>query len=108
MAKATRSLAGKVFAPPVASRGIGRAPAAALISQGARVAVGDIEARPVGSQEAVRAVAQRLAEAGERTRDRMLRLGQLDLASQDVLIQVLRELEKQLWMVRVQFSRGEE
>lgn len=67
-----------------------------------------IEARPVGSQEAVRAVAQRLAEAGERTRDRMLRLGQLDLASQDVLIQVLRELEKQLWMVRVQFSRGEE
>jgi DNA-binding ferritin-like protein len=35
----------------------------------------------------------------------MNRLGQLDLASQDVLIQVLRELEKQLWMVRVQFSR---
>jgi starvation-inducible DNA-binding protein len=67
-----------------------------------------IEPRPVQSQEAVRAVAQRLAEAGERTRDRMNRLGQLDLASQDVLIQVLRELEKQLWMVRVQLSRGGE
>ena len=33
----------------------------------------------------------------------MNRLGNLDLASQDVAIQVLRELEKQLWMVRVQF-----
>jgi starvation-inducible DNA-binding protein len=65
-----------------------------------------IEPRPVESQEAVRAVAQRLAEAGERTRNRINRLGQLDLASQDVLIQVVRELEKQLWMVRVQFSPG--
>ena len=67
-----------------------------------------IEARPVESQEAIRAVARRLAEAGEHTRDRMQRLGELDLASQDVLIQVLRELEKQLWMVRVQFSLPEE
>jgi hypothetical protein len=33
----------------------------------------------------------------------MTRLGQLDLASQDVAIEVLRELEKQLWMVRAQF-----
>jgi starvation-inducible DNA-binding protein len=67
-----------------------------------------IEPRPVESQKAVRAVAQRLAEAGERTRNRMNRLGQLDVASQDVLIQALRELEKQLWMVRVQFSLGGE
>jgi starvation-inducible DNA-binding protein len=67
-----------------------------------------IEPRPVESQEAVRAVAQRPAEAGERTRNRINRLGQLDLASQDVLIQVLRELEKQFWMVRVQFSPGRE
>jgi starvation-inducible DNA-binding protein len=64
---------------------------------------GPIEARPIESQEVIRAVAHRLAEAAERTRDRMTRLGQLDLASQDVLIQVLRQLEKQLWMVRVQF-----
>ena len=67
-----------------------------------------IDPRPLASQAAVRAVAQRLAEAGERTRNRMSRLGQLDLASQDVLIQALRELEKQLWMVRVQFSLGGE
>ncbi|HYY87532.1 MAG TPA: hypothetical protein VFA49_01955, partial [Chloroflexota bacterium] len=52
---------------------------------------------------AVRVVAHRLAEAAERTRERMTRLGQLDLASQDVAIEVLRELEKQLWMVRAQF-----
>jgi starvation-inducible DNA-binding protein len=67
-----------------------------------------IEPGPIESQEAVRAVARRLAEAGERTRNRVNRLGQLDVASQDVLIQVLRDLEKQLWMVRVQLSHGAE
>jgi NADP-dependent 3-hydroxy acid dehydrogenase YdfG len=43
MAKAGRSLAGKVVAITGAGRGIGRATAAALITQGARVAIGDIE-----------------------------------------------------------------
>jgi DNA-binding ferritin-like protein len=33
----------------------------------------------------------------------MNRLGNLDLGSQDIAVQVLRELEKQLWMVRAQF-----
>jgi DNA-binding ferritin-like protein len=32
----------------------------------------------------------------------MKRLGELDLASQDVLIEVVRALEKQLWMIRAQ------
>jgi starvation-inducible DNA-binding protein len=67
-----------------------------------------IEVRPIESQEAVRVVARRVAEAAERTRNRMDRLGNLDLASQDVAIQVLRELEKQLWMVRVQFDLDRE
>jgi DNA-binding ferritin-like protein len=30
----------------------------------------------------------------------MDRLGELDLVSQDVLVEVVRELEKQLWMLR--------
>jgi NADP-dependent 3-hydroxy acid dehydrogenase YdfG len=44
MAKATRSLAGQVVAITGGARGIGRATAAALINQGARIAIGDIEA----------------------------------------------------------------
>ncbi|MGZ4192207.1 MAG: SDR family oxidoreductase [Solirubrobacteraceae bacterium] len=43
MAKAPRSLAGKVIAITGGGRGIGRATAAALIAQGARVAIGDID-----------------------------------------------------------------
>ena len=44
MAKAPRSLGGQVVAITGGARGIGRATAAALIAQGARVAIGDIEA----------------------------------------------------------------
>jgi NAD(P)-dependent dehydrogenase (short-subunit alcohol dehydrogenase family) len=43
MAKAPRSLAGQVVAITGGGRGIGRATAAALIAQGARVAIGDID-----------------------------------------------------------------
>jgi NAD(P)-dependent dehydrogenase (short-subunit alcohol dehydrogenase family) len=43
MAKASRSLAGKIVAITGGARGIGRATAVALIAQGARVAIGDIE-----------------------------------------------------------------
>ena len=42
----------------------------------------------------------------ERARTRIDRLGELDVASQDVLIEVLRELEKQLWMIRAQLPQG--
>jgi hypothetical protein len=35
-------------------------------------------------------------------RTRMDRLGELDLASQDVLVEVVRALEQQQWMLRAQ------
>jgi NADP-dependent 3-hydroxy acid dehydrogenase YdfG len=44
MAKVPRSLAGQVVAITGGGRGIGRATAAALIAQGAKIAIGDIEA----------------------------------------------------------------
>jgi hypothetical protein len=34
----------------------------------------------------------------------MVRLGEIDLASQDVLIDVVRTLEEQQWMLRVQLT----
>ncbi|HYZ79584.1 MAG TPA: DNA starvation/stationary phase protection protein [Gaiellaceae bacterium] len=70
-------------------------------------AASEIPAVERGALEAgavVRELVQRLADATERIRGRMDRLGELDLASQDVLIEVLRELEKQLWMIRSQLA----
>jgi starvation-inducible DNA-binding protein len=54
----------------------------------------------------VRELTSRLAEVAERARETMDRLGDLDTASQDVVIEVVRELEKQLWMIRAQFPEG--
>jgi starvation-inducible DNA-binding protein len=49
---------------------------------------------------------RRVAEVSERTRARVDRLGELDAASQDVLIEVLRALEEQAWMLRSQLAPG--
>jgi starvation-inducible DNA-binding protein len=55
----------------------------------------------------VRELTGRLAEVSERARERMDRLGELDAASQDAVIEVVRALEEQLWMIRAQFpDRG--
>jgi len=52
----------------------------------------------------VRELTHRIADVSEQVRDRMNRLGDVDLASQDVLIEVVRELEKQQWMLRAQLG----
>jgi starvation-inducible DNA-binding protein len=70
----------------------------------------DIPAVERGALEAdtvVRELVQRLATVAERNRARMDRLGDLDLASQDVLIEVVRALEQQLWMARAQLGLEE-
>jgi starvation-inducible DNA-binding protein len=63
---------------------------------------GEVEDRAV-----VRELASRLSLAVERARERMDRLGELDAASQDVVIEVVRALEQQLWMMRAQFPDPE-
>ena len=52
----------------------------------------------------VRDLTHRLADVSERIRARLEAIGAADLASQDVLIEVVRELEKQQWMLRVQLG----
>ena len=52
----------------------------------------------------MRELTHRVAEVSEQVRGRMNRLGDADLASQDVLIEVVRELEQQQWMLRAQLG----
>jgi starvation-inducible DNA-binding protein len=77
----------------------GQARAVAAGSQLAPVA-----RRSVEDHVAVRELTHRIADVSERMRERMNRLGDADLASQDVLIEVVRELEKHQWMLRGQLG----
>ena len=77
----------------------GQASAVAAGSPLAPVARGSLEDHVV-----VRDLTRRVAEISERVRERMNRLGDVDLASQDVLIEVVRELEKQQWILRAQLG----
>jgi starvation-inducible DNA-binding protein len=52
----------------------------------------------------VRELTHRIAQTSELARGRMERLGEIDLASQDVLIDVVRALEEQQWMLRAQLG----
>src|SRR4051795_254325 len=75
----------------------GQARALVAASPISPVAQGAIEDHVV-----VRELVHRVAQASERARARMDRLGEIDAASQDVLIDVVRVLEEQQWMLRVQ------
>ena len=71
---------------------------AAAVSQGSEIA--PVDRGALDTDTATRQLVERLADVTERIRGRMDRLGEIDLASQDVLVEVVRELEKQLWMLR--------
>src|SRR5262245_9222939 len=77
----------------------GQASAVAAGSQLAPVAQG-----PMDDHVVVRELTRRVADVSERARSRLAAVGEADLASQDVLIEVVRELEKQQWMLRVQLG----
>jgi starvation-inducible DNA-binding protein len=85
---------------------IGFAPDGQAAAVRAGSEVGPVERGAIEDRVVVRELARRLADVDERIRGRMDRLGELDAASQDVLIEVVRELEQQLWMVRVQLQHG--
>jgi starvation-inducible DNA-binding protein len=73
----------------------------------ARTVAGDstlaaVDRGPIADRVVVETLTHRLAEAAERIRGRMERLSELDAASEDVLVEVLRALEQQLWMIRAQ------
>jgi starvation-inducible DNA-binding protein len=69
------------------------------------VAAGDrspLERGPVEDHAVLADLVDRINAVAEHTRERMDKLGSLDIASQDVLVGVVRALEEQLWMTRAQ------
>jgi starvation-inducible DNA-binding protein len=75
----------------------GQAEPVAAGSDVAKVERGAIQDRSVLSE-----LVGRVAEVSQRARERMNRLAELDAASEDVLVAVVRTLEEQLWMIRAQ------
>lgn len=56
----------------------------------------------IGGEQAVAMMTERLAVVAAKLREAIGRLGDLDLASQDLIIEIVRGLEKHSWMFRVQ------
>lgn len=65
-----------------------------------------LERAEIDDHAVVHELARRLTEVAERIRGRMDRLGEIDVATQDVLVEVVRALEQQLWMIRAQIPQG--
>lgn len=61
----------------------------------------------IEDQAVVLLLVESLGQLASRTRARLGRLGELDPVSQDLMITVLAELERQLWMSRAQLPLGE-
>ena len=62
---------------------------------------------PIEDQAVVQLLVETLSELASRTRSRLARVGELDPVSHNLMIAVLGELEKQLWMSRAQLTLGD-
>jgi starvation-inducible DNA-binding protein len=85
---------------------LGIAPDARAATLAAGSGIATVDPAALETDTAILELVVRLADVAERMRARMERLGEIDLPSQDVLIDVVRELEKQLWMLRVSLPGG--
>jgi starvation-inducible DNA-binding protein len=103
LVEAWRALADTVAERAVA---IGSFPDGQAAAVAARSGARPLEVGAINDDDVVRVLAHRIAETSELARTRMDRLGDLDLASQDVLVEVVRALEQQQWMVRAQLPHG--
>jgi len=65
-------------------------------------AVTGVEPGAIEDHRVVGTLTHQLAATVERVRRRMNRVAELDSPSEDVLVEVARKLEEQLWMIRVQ------
>src|ERR671915_91015 len=64
--------------------------------------IGPVARASIEDHTAVRELTDRIAKVSELARTRMDRLGEIDVATQDVLVEVVRKLEEQQWMLRTQ------
>ena len=64
--------------------------------------IGPVARTSIEDHAVVWELTHRIAMVSERARTRMDRLGEIDAVSQDVLIDVVRRLEEQQWMLRAQ------
>lgn len=61
---------------------------------------------PIADHAVVWDLTHRISKVSELARTRLDRLGEMDAVSQDVLIDVVRKLEEQQWMLRAQLADG--
>jgi starvation-inducible DNA-binding protein len=66
--------------------------------------IGPVARTSIEDHTVIRELTDRIAMVSELARTRMDRLGEIDVASQDVLTDVVRKLEDQQWMLRAQLS----
>jgi starvation-inducible DNA-binding protein len=94
------------LADVVAERAValGYVPDGQVRAVAARSQLSAVPAESLDAHVVVREMTDRVAQISEKVRVRMERLADADAVSQDVLIDVVRTLEEQQWMLRAQLS----